>query len=390
MAAGEALRILVAGAGLGGLTAAIALRQSGAEVTVLERAQDLSTVQVGGGIHLWPNGLRPLAALGLLDRVREMVGPSGVMSAAEFRTWRDRRIVGFSLAEEEYGLPSLAVVRRDLHALLADALGADSIRTGAAVEGFDEDADAVTVRVAGGGVERCSALVGADGLQSSVRRIQLADGDPRYKGYTTWAAIADFDHPAVLPGMFRVYFGPGLRFVYYPVRRGRVYWEVIKGTPAGGRDPEKDRAAAVAEFFPEWPRPIVELIQATPDAAITRSDVYDRPPAQRWSSQRVTLLGDAAHPMTNAIGQGANQAIEDGVVLGRCIGRGDLSAALAEYERLRLPRTTTIVKVSHTLARLALIRRRPLVAVRHGLMRAVSPILLAQIKKNVAYDAGAV
>jgi 2-polyprenyl-6-methoxyphenol hydroxylase-like FAD-dependent oxidoreductase len=387
----DQVKVVIVGAGIGGVTAALALRRRGAEVVVCEKAHDLRHIQLGGGIHMWPNGLRALDDVGIAEQLRETIPPEAVMLESRFETFRGRRIATMPLQEETAGLPSLAVVRGHLHAMLVDALGEDAIRLGSSVAGFEQTGDGIAALLEDGGEENADILLGADGLHSAVRQALVKDGPPRSAGYTTWTAVTPFEHPAAPPGIFRVLFGRGGRFVLYPVGGGRVYWEGIHAEPPRGSDPPGGHVKAALDRFGSWVEPVAALVSATRDDGIVRADVYDRPPAKQWGAGRATLLGDAAHPMTNAVGQGANQAIEDAIVLARCLARnGDLRQGLREYEGLRQSRTASFVRLSHMLARLATLRNPLACTVRDRSLQLLFPRMLAKQRQELAYDARAV
>jgi 2-polyprenyl-6-methoxyphenol hydroxylase-like FAD-dependent oxidoreductase len=310
------VRVVIAGAGIGGMTAAGALTHKRVEVLVLERAANLDHVRVGGGLHLWPNGQRALDYIGgSSERLREELDPDAYLQRASFDNWRG------SAMHEWDTHDTLCVTRGGLHRALSDAVPANAVRTDAAVSGYEERDDGVSVMLASGETIEADGLVGADGIQSTIRSQLLGDGPPRYAGYTTWIGVTEFEHPEAPPGLFRILFGHGARFLYFPVGGGRQYWEASVAVPEGGRDPDGGHRDALLTHFSRYAEPTVPLISATDDAGIVRFDIYDRAPAKSWGSGRVTLLGDAAHPMTNAFGQGANQAMEDAVVLADSLSR---------------------------------------------------------------------
>jgi 2-polyprenyl-6-methoxyphenol hydroxylase-like FAD-dependent oxidoreductase len=348
------MRAVIAGAGIAGLTSAIALRQSGVESVILERAGSSEQIQVGGCIHMWHNGMRGLQRIGVGDRLLELAGEAAVVQRAEFRTASGRLMYGWQVDEIErrVGAPTFGVRRPDLHRALLDAVEDGVVRFGETCIGFEEDGDGVRVRLASGGEERGDVLIGADGLRSTLRASLPGATEPRYAGYVSWQAIARVDSDVVPVGLFRVIWGRGARFLFYRIGPEEIYWEGTFAAAAGGQDDAQRRRQEVLARFRDWPAPIEAIIQASENAAIGRADMYDRPPSKQWGLGRVTLVGDAAHAMTNALGQGANQAIEDAIVLARHLGdEADPLAALRGYEQARMPRATTFASLSWTMAR---------------------------------------
>jgi 2-polyprenyl-6-methoxyphenol hydroxylase-like FAD-dependent oxidoreductase len=374
--------VIIAGAGIGGMTAAAALTHKGVDAVVLERAPTLDHIRVGGGIHLWPNGQQALAYIDGRDkRLREELDPDAHLKHASFDTWRGSRMFQWDTHD------TLCVTRGALHRALSDAVPEGVVRTDAAVAKYEEHGDGVSVTLASGEAIEADALVGADGAQSTVRAQLLGDGRPRYAGYTTWIGVVEFEHPNAPPGLFRILFGHGARFLYFPIGGGKLYWEASVGLPEGGRDPAGGHRETLLSHFSQFAEPTVPLISATDDEAIVRGDIYDRPPAPSWGSGRVTLLGDAAHPMTNALGQGANQAMEDAVVLADSLALGaEVTAALQEYQRRRIPRASKIQKLSHRLAGVHMWRRRPAVWSRTAFLRTLGPFVINAMRKDVSGD----
>jgi 2-polyprenyl-6-methoxyphenol hydroxylase-like FAD-dependent oxidoreductase len=334
---------VIVGGGVGGLTAAIALRRAGIDSIVCEREVDLARAQVGGCFSLYANAMRPLQELGV---AAEMLRIGSVLRTSEARTWRGRTlgVAGLDGLERRFDAPSLGASRTDTHRVLTAALDGGVLRMGAACTGFSQDSSGVTATFADGSVEEGDILIGADGLRSTVRAQQVGEEVPRYAGYTVWQGIAEAPHPAFRTDAVTLCFGRGLRFVVYPVRDGRPYWAALLTTPQGGRDPEGGSKQAVRDLFGGWFPGVGEVVEQTPDSAISRMDNFGRDPIKRWGEGRVTLLGDAAHPTTINIGQGACQAIEDAFALGECVrSEPDLVAALRRYERCRIGRTAAIM-----------------------------------------------
>jgi 2-polyprenyl-6-methoxyphenol hydroxylase-like FAD-dependent oxidoreductase len=280
------------------------------------------------------------------------------------------------------------VIRGVFHSVLAEA-AKDMIQLDSTVTGYEQDADGVTVQYGEGKEERFDILVGADGLHSRIREKVVGDGAPYYAGYVARIAIIPYEDPFVLNAI-RVYFGSGGRFVAWSVTGKKIYWETIAVEPEGGSDPPGGHRDAVLERFGDWVDPIRRLVEATPDELIVRSDAYARRPASRWGDGRVTMIGDAAHAMTNAAGQGGNQAVEDSIVLTRCLERNDDPvAALREYESIRRKRADKFVTRSRALAKMALVRSPPVVAGRNTFMRVMGNTAFKRHSEDMAYDVGA-
>ncbi len=383
-------KVIVAGAGIGGLTAAIALRQSGFEVAVLERAADLG--EVGAGLLLAANAQKALGKLGLAEAVSSLGTPA---SAAEIRSWRGEVLASIpaSELEKKVGAPSAAVHRADLQALLVRGVGEGTLRLGAEVGGFEQDRSGVTLSLAGGSQERADILVGADGLRSRIRATLFGSQKPRYAGYTAWRAVVEVGEELLPWGKGFESWGRGARFGCAHIGRGRIYWFATANAPEGEKDgPPGSLAspkATLLHLFGDWHRPIVELIEATDEGAVLRTDIYDREPlGERWGEAKVTLLGDAAHPMTPNLGQGACQAIEDAVVLARCLSEGGAApVALRRYERLRSDQVAMVVRRSRRIGRVGQLENPLLCRLRDRALAMVPPkVQLKQLGEIVGHE----
>lgn len=343
------MRALIVGGGIGGLTAAISLRRAGAETTVFERTSEIKEARAG--LLLGANAVKALGKLGLMEAVRETGVPTTL--GGELRSWRGETLVRLSAPEmrEAAGTDSLAVHRADLQRALLNSLGGETVRLGAECAGFEQDADGVRVFLSGGGEEHGDLLVGADGLYSEIRAGLFGAERPRYAGYTAWRGVAGSGEGLLPRGEGFESWGRGARFGCAPVGSGRIYWFATRNAPGGKDDEPAGSRARLLEIFRGWHEPVEALIQATGEPAILHNDIYDREPTGRWSAGRTTLLGDAAHPMTPNLGQGACQAIEDAVVLARCVDEDDVPAAVELYEARRADRTAEIVRLSRRLGR---------------------------------------
>lgn len=349
--------IVVAGAGIGGLAAALALARDGAEVEVLEQAPALGAI--GAGVTLAPNAMRVFRHLGLEDAIVA----AGVEPARQrVQHWRD----GLALLTLErgrrmrvlYGAPYVYVHRADLHELLMGALaetGRARVRLSAAVVGAEARAGGAAALLAGGGRVEGEAVIGADGVRSAIRR-GFEPGAPHFTGHVAWRAVVPADGAlrelAEFPG---VHIGPGRTVVRYPVRQGRMLNLVFFARQDGWAEEGwaiPGRLSELRELFGGWAPEVGRMIDAIDERALFKWGVFARRPLARWVRDgRIALLGDAAHAMTPFLGQGAGTAVEDAMVLARCLRMGpDVPRGLARYEAARKQRCDFIQEESNANA----------------------------------------
>jgi 2-polyprenyl-6-methoxyphenol hydroxylase-like FAD-dependent oxidoreductase len=343
-------RAVIVGAGIGGLTAAIALKQTGWDVAVYERATELR--EVGAGITLWTNAVKVLRQLGVGEAIE---GVAATLRASEVRTWRGRLLMrtDFSDLNEKLGAPTIGIHRAELQAKLADHLGREHITLGTTCVAYTTDEKGANALFAEGDDVRGQILVGADGIKSLVRQQMLGPEPLRYAGYTAWRGVGLINQPEVPLGLTVLAMGRGSQVGMLPIGGGRTYWFATANVPAGGEDAPDGHKAELLRRFGDWYPAIPAVIDATPESAILRNDIVDRPPVRRWTDGRVVLLGDAAHPTTPNMGQGACMAIESAFVLARCLRAAETpEAGFNAYEQARFDRTAMITNQSWKLGRL--------------------------------------
>ena len=347
------MRILVAGAGLGGLTAALALRQRGFDVVVVEQATELK--EIGAGVQLSPNCNRVLFKLGLES---PLMAAACETAGKEIRLWNTGQTWPLfdlgSVSRERYGFPYLTVHRAHLHAALAAAVErerAGTIVLGAKVDTVEHDERDVAVITSDGRRFEADVLVGADGVHSVVRNRLFGPDAPRFSGLAAWRGVID---AADLPERLRLatavnWVGPGAHVIAYPLSGGQLVNFVGIVERAGWAVESWTERGSVPECladFAGWHADVQALIRAI--AIPYKWALMVREPMAQWSKGRATLLGDACHATLPMLAQGAAMAIEDGYVLARALERyaATPELALQRYEAARRDRTANVVRGS--------------------------------------------
>jgi 2-polyprenyl-6-methoxyphenol hydroxylase-like FAD-dependent oxidoreductase len=329
---------------------ATALERVGISCEVYEQASEIR--EVGAGLTLWSNALIALERLGAAERVIAL-GSTEDRFEVRNASGQVLAVTPVARAWKRFGLPGCVCVHRvDLLRELVSHSRNTPVHVGSRCVGIREEADHVIAQFANGVNKAGDFLVGADGLYSLVREQLFGQSKPRYAGYTCWRGFAVLEPVVSLPPKcaFEAW-GSGRRFSIHPCGPGRLFWFATHNEPAGGTDGPRGRRADVQELFASWHEPIPSVIAATSE--ILRNDILDRVPTRTWGRGRITLLGDAAHPTTPNLGQGACQALEDAVVLANQLRhQSDVQAALRTYENLRQPRTNLITTESFRIGRI--------------------------------------
>jgi salicylate hydroxylase len=351
----RALRVAIIGAGIGGLAAAVALRQRGVEVALYERASKLE--EVGAGLQIGPNGVRVLRALGLGEELRRNAfEPINMVSLK----WDDASLrfrepmKGFY--EQKFGVPYMTAHRADIHAMLRAATGETPLRLNAICVGAATADGAAVARFADGSEAEADIVVAADGIRSVIRAQHFGDGAPRFTEMMAWrcmvpmacvpARVGPRGGVALERGEYFGWIGPNGHVICYPIGGkgdtlnifGGHYtkeWVEESWSVPSSRD---ELLAAKAG----WNEALLDMFRHVEH--VFKWGIYDRDPLPQWTAGRVTLLGDAAHPTMPTLAQGANMAIEDGYVLARALDRhaDDIDRALATYVAERAPRTARV------------------------------------------------
>lgn len=339
----DALSVAVVGGGIGGLATAIALEQQGIDITVFEQAPELG--EVGAGVMLQPNGVRALEQLGLGPALLDV---RGKISDGSMYYRMDGIPIAPILTTDSQGWNGMyGMHRADLIEVLADALAEGTVHTGHQCVGFEQDEEVARLSFDNGAVAEVDAVIAADGIHSTLQRYVTEPADPVHSGSLAYRGLLAADRvPSWPTDISQLWMGEGKHFLVFPVRSGQLLNYVgFVPTEQHTRESWSARGdpAELAEAFRGWDPPIEDLLSKVESTFWW--GLYDREPLSRWTTGRLTLLGDAAHPMLPHVGQGANQAIEDGVALAELLADTDrtmVEEALVTYESLRRERTTQV------------------------------------------------
>lgn len=348
------LKVLIAGAGLGGLAAAASLAKKGFEVRVFEQAPQLG--EVGAGVQQSANSVKVLYDLGL----REQLDRWGVRPKTyEYRRYDSGELLHampFAEAHErQFGAPYYHLHRADFHRILAEkveSLAPGAITLNAKAAGYAEDAEGVTLRFADGSSARGDVLVGADGIRSAIRAQIVGPTQATYTGYCAWRLTIPRERlPAdIMDIVGQVWCGPNNHLVVYWLRAGQIFNFV--GCPRQAAWDDESWTAkrpweALKKDYEGWHPKVQSMVDAADRDQCYYWALNNRKPVYHWSTQRATLLGDAAHPTLPFLAQGAVMAVEDGAILARALaGAGSVADALAVYERARVERCARVVNES--------------------------------------------
>jgi 2-polyprenyl-6-methoxyphenol hydroxylase-like FAD-dependent oxidoreductase len=346
------MKAVIIGGGIGGLSAAIALRQGGIEAHVYERAPELT--EVGAGLSLWANGVKALHMLGLGDAISHAACPVHQLGTRTTnRRWLNR--ISLDPLHDRLGFTSVAIHRGELLQILVNAVDPDAVHPAMKLTGIDHSHDGEVVAVfANGSTVTGDILVGADGVASIIRQQLFPNTAPQYAGYSTWRGVVrSIDLPEDWPrqAIIRT-LGCGQYFGVGELGSGRYLWYLTQNLSAesGSTHPGKTN---LLHSVASWASPVPEIVEATPDGDILLHPVYKlRPTLRKWHSGRVVLLGDAEHPIEPALGMGAALAFEDALQLAASFSshRNHLDA-FHHYEISRRARVNRLTRWSSFLAR---------------------------------------
>jgi 2-polyprenyl-6-methoxyphenol hydroxylase-like FAD-dependent oxidoreductase len=344
--------VLIQGAGIGGLTLAIALEQRGYKVKLIERSSGLA--EVGAGIWMAANPMQVFDRLGFAQQVVEAGWPVKRLRLQDSKSG-DIQTTDMSAIAQQYGFETIALHRAVLQHLLYEQLHANSVRFGCEIHALNQTSDRVLVNLSDGSLCEATVLVGADGFNSQIRRMAGLGGEKRYSGSSSYRAIARGAHilpPEAEHDAYEIW-AKGCRVGFSKINARDYYWYMTFDAPAEETSTASEMRTHAETlfrtFFPQW----IGLLQSTRTEDIVRTDISDLKPLPQWSSGRIGLIGDAAHATTPNLGQGGAMAVEDALALADSLQKCGLNqAAWKRYEQLRRKKVDWTVSTSQSIGKL--------------------------------------
>ncbi len=336
-------KIAIVGAGPSGLATAIALRKQGFDVQVYEKAQEFRPA--GTGLGLLPNGLNCLEAIepGIVEALKSS-GCQVQKAVLKNTAGETIRANPTNRYLDKYGQPLLTVWWWRLQQVLASRLPSDIIHLNYHCTGFDQNDKSVEIHFDNGKQVHADLLIGADGLNSVIRKQLIGDGKPHYVGSMCWRSVIKYDKELLNPDEMAFIKGNKQIMYLLNVGDGHICWIMRKLSPDCSLSQSATEVKSrVLHELADWGESLRAMVEATEVEKIIENPIYDRPPLTSWSKGRVTLLGDAAHPMAPALAQGANTSFEDAYELSRCLSQSSsIEEAFSSYEECRIQRTEVI------------------------------------------------
>jgi 2-polyprenyl-6-methoxyphenol hydroxylase-like FAD-dependent oxidoreductase len=335
----EELRITIVGAGIGGLMAAIALIQKGFNVQIYEKADELKDPHIF--VTLFPNAMMILNNFGMAE---EVYSKGNAVELFTLSTHTGKLIREYNLSKEEF--KPVSILREHFYSIILKKLPEGIINFGYALRDYEIYDDQISIVFTNDCQIKSDLLVGADGIYSRVRSLMLKEDDPIYQGYQVWRGIIDAPFADILDMGTMQFWGRGKRFGFTAIDDKKIaWWAASKESIHRINHMQSDRKKKIYKYFRSWAYPVPELIKATNENLISKVGVFAKTPPKNLTEEFVTLLGEAAHSLTPNFGLGVSLAIEDAVILARCLDKyHSVPDALLYYEDARIERVKIITE----------------------------------------------
>lgn len=342
----------IIGAGIGGLTTALAFQKLDLPYNIYERADELS--EVGAGIWLAPNALRVIDWLGLLEEVGSLGSKVNSMTLSDHKM----QDISFSSQEssvQKYGFSTIAIHRAKLQKLLFDQIPSEKIHLGHAFQSFEKQQNgSVQVSFKNADPVIATSIIGADGIHSSVRKLLFSESQTRYTGQTCWRGISNFELDKNFKHAAYEMWGDQVRFGFSGISKTKVYWFAVAKERRNGKDDLSELESKLEKTYASFHPLVQQIIGQTPIDQILRNDIIDLKPMPNWYYQNICLVGDAAHATTPNMGQGGAQAIEDAYHLAQTMeSQQSVEAAFELFQKNRQAKVNSIVNRSWMVGKMA-------------------------------------
>ncbi len=353
----------IIGAGIGGLTTAIALEQKGFKTRIFEQAEHMKPV--GAGIFLANNAMQVYEKLGL----KKIIEAHGTPISSINITQSNLKLLSkldLTYFEQKYNTRNIAIHRGKLQQILLDTLKATEIHLNHQLISIDKNTNGYDLKFGNGKVILSSIILGADGLNSMVRQSLLSDNGIRQANQICWRGITAYELPLKYRNEPSEAWGRAKRFGFVQIAKNKVYWFALKSINKNLKDLSVNN---LENYFNDFHPIIKDIITSTPKEQIHTAEISDLKPIFVWHRENVCLIGDAAHATTPNMGQGACQAIEDAYVLSECLDKYEINKAFKEYQKLRLPKAHQVVKASWIFGKMAHLRNPILIGLRNQMLK---------------------
>jgi 2-polyprenyl-6-methoxyphenol hydroxylase-like FAD-dependent oxidoreductase len=360
------MKAIIIGAGIGGLTTAIALRQRGIDYEVFESAPQLK--EVGAGIWVPTNAMNVFERLGIAEKIKRA---GKLMEEICVGNYKGKIFQTISASEviPVYGNGTTTIHRGKLQALLYEELDKNKVHTGKKLKHYHEEGGQVTAYFEDHTSVTGDVLLGGDGIHSTVRDQLFGKMPLRYSGQTCWRAATDFKIPAASSARMCELWGKGIRSAYSQMTETQVYFYATMRAPAGGKDQPGKLKDFLKKEYSSYGKLAMEIIESTVEGNIIRTDLFDLKPISAWTRGKIALLGDAAHATTPNLGQGGAQAIEDGYVLALSLSENkNIESALKHYQTIRYKKAVHIVNTSWQYGKMSNLNNTIAIAFRDFMM----------------------
>lgn len=377
------MRGIIIGAGIGGLSTAIAMQSKNIDVKIYEAAKKLA--QLGAGILVPPNAMAVLRKLGLADNVQS----AGIsIESLTILDLKGKTISETRAIYEKQGIPhqTTAIHRGALQQILLRAVSPDTVITNKKCQQVVSTADGAEATFFDGTSASADFLVGADGIYSRVRESVFPESSLRFSGQTCWRGVSNITLTKPYAKRLSEVWGMGPRFGFVPISDSQVYWYATKVEKPGGKDDKETLKQQLSELFADFPNPVSEIIANTDTTSIIRDDLCDLTPLSSWFSNNIVLMGDAAHASTPNLGQGGAQAIEDSWVLSDSLAtERNIGDAFSAFQAARIAKVQKIVNVSWQIGKVTSLSSKAACTVRNAIFRCL-PASMAKQQSKMLYD----